>query len=95
MDLTKKASLNRKVLSLYLNKENKDIRAYESSSGDCTVALSPECVNGTLIEYKPCQDVNAGQVVEPRVQAKYGEAAFSCYAISCLQKRKKLPTKMK
>lgn len=35
------------------------------------------------MEYKPrrtLRSVDSGQVVEPRVQTKHGEAAISCYA---------------
>lgn len=41
-----------------------------------------------LLEYKPgmiLRSVDSGQIVEPRVQLKHGEATFSCYAAHTLK----------
>lgn len=41
-----------------------------------------------LIENKPSQALRfakLGQLVEPRVQNKHEEFAFSCYAVQCTQ----------
>ncbi|KAK0146594.1 hypothetical protein N1851_014100 [Merluccius polli] len=51
---------------------------YKSLNG-----LGPEYMNDILVEYKPSRalrSTDSGQIVEPRVQTKHGEAAFSCYA---------------
>ena len=51
---------------------------YKSLNG-----LGPEYMNDILVEYKPSRalrSIDSGQIVEPRVQTKHGEAAFSCYA---------------
>ena len=40
-------------------------------------------MNDILVEYKPSRalrSTDSGQIVEPRVQTKHGEAAFSRYA---------------
>ena len=52
-------------------------------------------MNDILVEYKPSRalrSTDSGQIVEPRVQAKHGEAAFSFYAA---QNWNKLPAELK
>ena len=63
---------------------------YKSLNG-----LGPEYMNEMLTEYKPSRalrSTDSGQIVEPRVQTKHGEAAFSCYAA---HRWNKLPTDLK
>ncbi|KAK0136877.1 hypothetical protein N1851_026960 [Merluccius polli] len=63
---------------------------YKSLNG-----LGPEYMNDILVEYKPSRalrSTDSGQIVEPRVQTKHGEAAFSCYAA---QNWNKLPAELK
>ncbi|KAK0150927.1 hypothetical protein N1851_007965 [Merluccius polli] len=55
----------------------------------------PEYMSDILVEYKPSRalrSTDSGQIVEPRVQTKHGEAAFSCYAA---QNWNKLPAELK
>ena len=62
---------------------------YKSLNG-----LGPEYMNDILVEYKPSRvlrSTDSGQIVEPRVQTKNGEAAFSCYAA---QNWNKLPAEL-
>lgn len=57
--------------------------------------MRPEFVEEMLIEYQPSSTLRSadfGQRVEPGVQSKHGEGAFSCYAAL---KWNKLPTKVK
>lgn len=51
-------------------------------------------LNGLGIEYIKGVDlnINAGGLVEPRIQSRYGEAAFTCYDA---RQWKKLPTEIK
>ena len=63
---------------------------YKSLNG-----LGPEYMNDILVEYKPSRalrSTDSGQIVEPRVQTKHGEAAFSRYAA---QNWNKLPAELK
>ena len=63
---------------------------YKSLNG-----LGPEHMNDILVEYKPSRalrSTDSGQIVEPRVQTKHGEAAFSRYAA---QNWNKLPAELK
>ena len=62
---------------------------YKSLNG-----LGPEYMNDILVEYKPSRalrSTDSGQIVEPRVQTKHGEAAFSRYAA---QNWNKLPAEL-
>ncbi|KAK0137496.1 hypothetical protein N1851_026296 [Merluccius polli] len=63
---------------------------YKSLNGS-----GPEYMSDILVEYKPSRalrSTDSGQIVEPRVQTKHGEAAFSCYAA---QNWNKLPAELK
>lgn len=63
---------------------------YKSCNG-----LGPEYMNDMLVEYKPSRalrSTDSGQIVEPRVQTRHGEAAFSYYAA---HNWNKLPAELK
>ena len=57
--------------------------------------LGPKYICDMFREYKPSRALrskDSGQLVQPRVQTKHGEAAFSCYAAN---KWSKLPVEIK
>ena len=63
---------------------------YKSLNG-----LGPMYMTELLTEYTPSRALrssDSGQLVEPRVQSKHGEAAFSC---SAAQKWNKLPVELR